>query len=101
MLRVDSKLLYEKCDSDYRKTKRYVTIINKVVEEQANVVLDFDSPEECNQGYNSIWQHLNRHNMKKYIRIAMRNDNISDVYRLVLSYGKKRKDLLVQSDDAC
>ena len=101
MVRIDAHKLKVKYNKDFHGGEKYATIVKEVLEKKHNVILDFTGEKECSQGYNSLWQHLNRHGLKNDIRIAMRNDDSCGVYRLVISFQVRRRDLLFQNDDAC
>lgn len=89
----------------YCKAFHGVEKYGRIIEEVRNgnreyVILDFGNEVELNRGYNSIYQFRKRHGIKD-LYVATRTDHYCQVYRLVLSRNRKRRDLLERSDDAC
>ena len=98
---IKADTLKRKYDRDFHGLEKYARMVEEVFDgTREYVILDFNSKKELDRGYNSIYQHRKRNSITG-LYVAQRQDNYCQVYRLVLSKGKKRRDLLERSDDAC
>lgn len=88
----EKRLSYE---HNYKNTARqkYANILEDVYNQQRNnVLIDFPSQKKMEQGYNSMIKQCNRKGYKLYF--ACKSKNYDGTYRIVISYDRKRKDLL-------
>lgn len=98
---INANTLKRTYDKAYHGTEKYAKMIEEVRGKLTNnIILDFDSKKSCSQGYNTMYQHMKRNGITG-VFIAMRNDDYCQVYRLVISHDRKRRDLLERPDDAC
>lgn len=101
MTPIKASTLERKYDRDFHGTEKYGRMIEEVRSGKRNyIILDFGSKKDLDRGYNSIYQYRKRHGIKGLFT-ATRQDDYCQVYRLVLSRDRKRRDLLERSDDAC
>lgn len=101
MTPIKANTLERKYDRAFHGTEKYGRMIEEVRSGKRNyIILDFSSEKELDKGYNSIYQYRKRHGITE-LYVATRQDGYCNVYRLVLSRERKRRDLLERSDDAC
>ena len=101
MIPIKANTLERKYDRAFHGTEKYGRMIEEVRSGKRNyIILDFSSKKDLDRGYNSIYQYKKRHSITGLFT-ATRQDDYCQVYRLVLSRDRKRRDLLERSDDAC
>ena len=63
-------------------------------------VLDFNTRDEMNTGYNSIRVFIIRNDLQNTVFTVMRSNGYDNVHRVVIA-DTKRKDLLYQNNRIC
>lgn len=73
--------------------QKYANILEDIYNHKRNnVLIDFQTREEMKRGYNSMFQQCKRRGYKLYF--AQKTKRKDDTYRIVISYDRKRKDLI-------